>query len=151
MHADRKLIYRAGTIPYKFEAKQIKMLFMKPSDPVMGGDEFQISKGKLEDGEDSLTAALREAYEEVGLLKEAIVGSVESVGTFLGRTDLFICKTSPTAPFCAPGFETGETRWMTVDEFERVGRDLHKPLVRAAYNRICVREADFCYSSTDGT
>ena len=91
----RKLVYRAGTIPYHIdESSTIRMLFMKPSDSTFGGDAYQIGKGRVEDGEDHRSAALREAKEELGLF----IGNTiltEEVGVFMGRTTMFIAKINP--------------------------------------------------------
>ena len=64
---DKKHVFRAGTIPYVIEGGVVKMMFMRPSGPMYGGDRFQIAKGKVEDGECTMDAALREAKEELGL------------------------------------------------------------------------------------
>lgn len=134
---DRKLVYRAGLIPYYIgEDGNVRMLFMKPSDPEYGGDCFQIAKGKVEDDDAShMAAALREAKEEIGLF----VGNViltEEVGVFMGRTTVFVSKIKDNSMFGEPSFETGDVAWMTLDEFLDTGRDLHRPVVQAAYRLI---------------
>ena len=42
---DKEKVNRAGVIPFYLEEGEIKMLFMKPSDPKFGGKCFQIAKG----------------------------------------------------------------------------------------------------------
>jgi 8-oxo-dGTP pyrophosphatase MutT (NUDIX family) len=91
MSLDRKPIYRAGTIPYIVDNNEILMMFMKPSNVEYGGDRFQIAKGRIEDGEDTKTAALREAREELGMFLSNIV-STEELGVFMGRTTVYIAK-----------------------------------------------------------
>lgn len=130
-----KKISRSGVIPYIIENDEIKMLFMKPSDPKFGGSEFQIAKGKHEEGEDALEAGLREAGEELGLFKGNIVESYD-LGTFMGRTSVYVVKVKDKELFGDPCFETSETRWMTPEEFACEGRDLHKPVVKAAVRLI---------------
>jgi 8-oxo-dGTP pyrophosphatase MutT (NUDIX family) len=134
---DRKLVYRAGLIPYYTGADgEIRMLFMKPSDPEYGGDSFQIAKGKVEtEDENHMATALREAKEEIGLF----VGNVlltEEVGVFMGRTTVFVSKIKDPDMFGEPSFETGDVSWLTLTEFMDIGRDLHKPVVQAAYRLI---------------
>lgn len=141
MHGEKKAIFRAGTIPYKLENGDIKMLFMRPSESTFGGDSFQLAKGKIEDGEDAQTAAIREAKEEVGLLHSSIDGDVDLLGVFLGRTTVFVCKVRPNAILGVPGVETSETAWLSLDEFNSVGRVLHRQIVRSAYDLICQRES----------
>lgn len=133
---NKKLVYRAGTIPYIIEEGQVWMLFMRPSDPEYGGDAFQIAKGKIEDGEETLVAGLREANEELGLVSSNII-STEEVGTFMGRTTVFVARVKMREFFGEPGFETSETKWMTVEQFNQSGRDLHRPVVKSAYKKIC--------------
>jgi len=136
---DKKLIYRAGVVPYIVEDGQIRMKFMRPSDPEFGGDTFQLAKGKIEEGESAEQAGLREAKEELGLFI-GNVALVEELGTFMGRTTVFVAKVKERDMFGEPGFETSEVAWMTVEEFNAQGRDLHKPVVKAAHRKICKLE-----------
>lgn len=126
---------RSGILPYYIEENQIKMLFMRPSDPKFGGDTFQIAKGKHEDGETPKDAGLREGNEELGLFVGNI-NTLHELGKFLGRTHIFVAKIGDPDMFGDPHHETGETRWMTPDEFHAEGRDLHKPVVKAAVRFI---------------
>lgn len=138
-HTNKQLIYRAGTIPYIIEDGHVLMMFMKPSNPEYGGNAFQIAKGRVEDGEDNKTAALREAKEELGLFIGNVV-LTEDLGQFMGRTSVYIAKVKDRAMFGEPSFETSEVAWMTVEQFEREGRDLHRPVVKAAYRKIAMIE-----------
>jgi len=130
---NRKLVYRAGVIPYIVENDSIKMMFMMPSDPKgkFGGECFQIAKGKIEEGEDTKEAAFREANEELGLFEGNII-STHDLGTFLGRTHLYLAEIKDVEMFGDPHFETKKTTWMTPEEFEKNGRQIHKPVVKAA-------------------
>lgn len=139
MSHDKKLIYRAGTIPYVVENGEVLMMFMKPSNPEYGGDTFQIAKGRVEDGEDNKTAALREAKEELGLF----IGNIsltEELGQFMGRTAVYVAKVKDRTLFGEPSFETSEVAWMTMEQFDQIGRDLHRPVVKAAYRKIAMLE-----------
>ena len=135
----KKVIYRAGLIPYVVQDSQIKMMFMRPSDPDFGGDKFQIAKGKVEQGESTLDAALREAKEEIGLFVGNVIRT-EQVGQFMGRTTVFVSKVKDENAFGDPHFETKDVTWMTLDEFLQKGRDLHKPVVKAAHRKILKME-----------
>lgn len=135
MHYDKKPIYRAGTIPYIVEDGQILMMFMKPSNPEFGGSEFQLAKGRIEDGEDTKTAALREAREELGMFLSNIA-LTEELGVFMGRTTVYVAKIKDRSMFGEPSFETSETAWLTLDQFKSIGRDLHHAVVMAAHHKI---------------
>lgn len=132
---ERKLVYRAGLIPYIIKDNAVHMLFMQPSNPEFGGTQYQIAKGKVEEGETPLNAALREAKEEIGLFVGNIIRT-EQVGQFMGRTTVFVSKIKDASMFGEPSFETAGTKWMTLEDFMSEGRDLHKPVVKAAYRTI---------------
>lgn len=131
----KKKIYRAGVIPYIIIDGEIKMMFMKPSDVKYGGDVFQIAKGKTEEGETMKQAAFREASEELGLFSGNVLRSDE-IGIFLGRMTMFIAEVKDIDMFGNPHFETSAVKWMTPEEFQNNGRDLHKPVVKAAVRKI---------------
>lgn len=128
-------IYRAGLLPYVIECGEVKFLFMKPSNPRYGGDRFQIAKGKIETGETPEVAAIREASEELGLVPTNI-GPTTFLGEFLGRTSFFIAPVLDRDNFNTPCFETSETAWLSLDEFDISGRTLHLPIIRAALMEI---------------
>ena len=130
-----KKVKRSGVIPYIIENNEILMMFMKPSDGKFGGDVFQIAKGKHEEGETALQAGLREASEELGLFEGNII-ETHDLGTFLGRTSIYITKIANKDLFGDPCDETEEAAWLTLEQFEEVGRDLHKPVVKAAVRLI---------------
>ncbi len=132
---EKEKIYRAGVIPYYVKDGEINMLFMQPSDSKYGGKDFQISKGKLEKDESNKKAAFREASEELGLFKGNIINN-HDLGNFLGRTRLYIAKIKDPGMFGDPHFETGAVKWMKPDEFNKIGRSLHRPVVKAAVRLI---------------
>lgn len=137
MFTDAKKVYRAGLIPYVVEEGVIKMMFMKPAPEVAewSGDTFQIAKGKIEDDEPALDAAIREAHEELGLFKGNVVLTKE-VGVFMGRTTVFVSKVKSKDMFGLPMDETSDTTWMTEDEFMAEGRPLHQPVINACVRMI---------------
>lgn len=134
-----KKVNRAGVIPYYMKDEEPVMLFMKPSKAKYGGDTFQIAKGKVEEGESLKTAGLREAKEELGLF-EGNISELYELGTFMGRTTVYVAKIKDPEMFGLPGEETGDTKWMTKDEFLSEGRDLHKPVIKAAVRLIAKKE-----------
>lgn len=136
MSYDKVLVYRAGTVPYIVEDGQVIMMFMRPSNELYGGNQFQLCKGRVEEGEDMQTAAIREAKEELGLFVGNVL-LIEEVGTFMGRTTVFLAKIKNRDMFGLPDEETADTTWMTLEQFMADGRDLHKPVVQAVYRQIC--------------
>lgn len=129
----KEKVYRAGVIPfYVNENGKIEMNFMIPSDTKYGGSDPQFCKGKIEKGENEEDAAIREAVEELGL-RESNVEWFSYLGIYLGRTYIYICEVKDKDAFDKPHYETAETMWLTLEEFENIGRDLHKPVIREAY------------------
>lgn len=131
----KKKINRAGVVPYIIEDGVIKMLFMLPSKAEYGGGVFQIAKGKFEEGETAEEAAFREASEELGLFLPN-VSEKWKLGKFLGRTHVYVAKIKDKDQFGEPHFETRETKWMTPEEFQKTGRNLHKPVIKAVVRMI---------------
>lgn len=138
----KKKIYRAGMVPYYIKDETIFMLFMRPSDPKFGTFSYQVCKGKVEENELPMEAALREAEEEIGLKISNICGEVHHIGTVLGRTDIYVCKIEDPLNFSSPSTpeEVESTKWMTPEEFQQTGRGLHKPIIRTVIEYIKSRE-----------
>lgn len=131
----KKKIDRAGCLPYFIKEDEAYILFMLPSETKYGGNQFQMAKGKHEEGETPVETALREAKEELGLFAGNII-DVHPLGRFLGRTDVFVVKIKDPEMFGDPHFETKATKWMTPEQFQKEGRGLHKPVVSAAVRWI---------------
>jgi len=139
----KKILFRAGMIPYLIENGEVVMMFMKPSDTIYGGDQFQMCKGVVEDDDENYrAAALREGAEELGLRQENIL-SVTELGNFLGRTTVFVAKVNDRSPaaFDTPHYETDEVVWLTCDEYLKIGRELHKDIVQLA-DQVIRKEED---------
>jgi 8-oxo-dGTP pyrophosphatase MutT (NUDIX family) len=120
--------YRAGIVPYYIDGDVVRMLFMKPSEEMYGGKYFQIAKGKRDGEETDSAAALREGFEELGLLEENIE-KLDDMGVYLGRTRIFIAKIKNKDNFVEFCFETKETKWLTCEQFKKEGRVLHFQIV----------------------
>lgn len=141
----REKIYRAGLIPFFINEKnEIEMKFMVPSDQQFGGGDPQFAKGRIEKNENHEQAAIREAKEELGL-REENVEWLYYLGQFLGRTHIYICEVNDKDDFDEPHYETESTHWMTLEEFQTRGRDLHRPVIREAhlvFNQMKEEEED---------
>lgn len=123
-------IERSGMVPcYINENMQIEMMFMKPADPLYGGSDYQIAKGKIEVGESPLETAIRESHEELGLTQRNIIDTFYC-GKFLGRTYIFAALVKSKDDFDPyHEDETASVTWMTLDEFEQCGRDIHREVI----------------------
>lgn len=129
-------IYRAGTIPvYINDDGVMEMLFMKPSDSRYGGPDYQIAKGRIEDNETPYETAIREAEEELGLRERNILETIDC-GTWLGRTHIYVALVEDKEDFGDFHFETESTKWFTLDQFVKSGRDIHRDIVRHAANLV---------------
>jgi 8-oxo-dGTP pyrophosphatase MutT (NUDIX family) len=126
---------RAGIIPYHINKDKMKMMFMKPSDPKFGGDKFQISKGLIDEPETALQAAIREGKEELGLFEGNII-SINKLGIFLGTTTIFVANIEDPDMFGDPCYETGAVAWITPEQFYRIGRIIHVPIIKSAVRFI---------------
>ena len=136
----RAPIYRAAIIPYVYDDNgDLQMMFMKPSDPMYGGDQFQIAKGHVDPGEEPDAAAIREGGEELGL-NPANIRSIFHLGRYLKYTDVYCCEVIDQQDFGQFESETGEVTWMTVEQFAEVGREIHRQLVDDAFNEISNRQ-----------
>lgn len=135
-------ILRSGVIPYYIDDdNEIQMYFMKPSDPKFGGPDFQLAKGRIDDGEDAERTALREGEEELGLKSENIRYHQFVGNHYFNETHtVYIARIKDPNNFNTPCYETGETRWMTPQQFEDDGRQLHRELVRDAVDLIKIME-----------
>lgn len=126
---------RGGVIPYYIDGNEIRMLFMKPSDPAYGGPDWQIAKGKIDPEDNTVEdGAFREAREELGLFMPNVVAKHE-VGQF-GKIRVYVAQIKDPKMFGDTTDETGATRWMTPDEFQAEGRDWQRPIVKAATRLI---------------
>lgn len=130
---------KAGILPYYMDGDTRKFLFMISSDPAFGGSDPMISKGKIDAGESSLQAALREGEEELGLKRHNIVdGALEAgwSGMVSGlearyRMDIYICEVKSMVDFGIPHHETKETVWLDLALALKRVRASHRPIVTA--------------------
>jgi 8-oxo-dGTP pyrophosphatase MutT (NUDIX family) len=128
-------IFRAGLVPVLITTDGIKMLFMKPSNSLYGGPFFQIAKGRVEDNEDFKAAAIREGGEELGIRSEDIA-KLHYMGKFLGRTHIYACELKSNFKLVDFCWETGDVKWMTLEQFETEGRELHKKIVKLIHEHF---------------
>lgn len=130
---------KAGILPYYMDGDTRRFLFMISSDPDFGGSDPMISKGKIDAGESSLQAALREGEEELGLKRHNIVdGTLEAgwSGMVSGldaryHMDIYICEVKSMTDFGTPQYETEKTIWLDLVSALKQVRTSHRPIVTA--------------------
>lgn len=137
---------KAGIIPWIIEDGKIKMMFMIPSNPKYGGSNPQIAKGGVDPGENTQEAALREGYEELGLLPNNITHVTKILTVSVTGLDesypmtIYAAKVKNKNNFVKPHFETGQIMWLTNDEFQVSGRNIHKQLVASIFDKLNITQ-----------
>ena len=148
MHDSEEVEYqkkpRAGLIPFfRVRDGQIKYLMMVASNPIYGGPRPMISKGKIEENEDALQCAVREAIEELGLVElnmktqpfkiaeEKVVLRSGMYDFTLYAVELF--NTWHFEPWCE---ETEYIEWHTLESFKQHGRRDHVKFVAMLEERV---------------
>ena len=124
---------RSGLIPYLWdESGVLQYLMMVSSDPKFGGPKPMISKGKIEDDEGTLGCAIREAEEELGLVRENMIGEPfhlisERVVLRSGTYDLTVYAVQIRDRWNFEKWcdETLHTEWHSLDSFREYGRRDH--------------------------
>lgn len=127
-----KVKIKAGMIPFIVKDGEIKMLFQVSSDPDFGGPDPMISKGGVDEGETIYVTAVREASEELGLEWENIK-TLEHWWTskmYGYELNIFVSEVKDPEALIDPHYETKEVQWLTVKEFEQVGRKDHLFIVK---------------------
>lgn len=124
---------RAGLIPWMRNSDGVlEFLMMVSSNAMFGGPRPMISKGKIEDGENSFECAVREAEEELGMRRDNMVGEPEflvndRVVLRSGTYDLTLYSVAIQSRWDFEKWcdETEYTVWHTVESFKLEGRRDH--------------------------
>ena len=133
-----RLQKKAGLVPYIFNGQEYEYLCMVSSNPTFGGPDPMLSKGSVDPGESFEEAPIREAEEELGLIKSNMVRSTFTSiwdDILRGYTQsyqfkYFAVEVKDKTSFTKPHFETKHTLWMTLDDFKQRGRDIHLPILQ---------------------
>lgn len=124
---------KAGFIPYFFDKSvgKFKYLMTVSSDARFGGDKPMVSKGGQDPGETDEETALREAEEELGLVRSNLYGywhlSKTSYKNY--RLSIFAGEVKDISNFTKPCYETAHTLWMTAEDFLKDGREDHRSFI----------------------
>lgn len=135
---------RAGLIPYMRAANgELQYLMMISSNSKFGGPRPMLSKGKIEPDEDELECALREAEEELGLLRSNL-----RTAPFLVASERVALRSGAyhLTVFAAPIIdrhdfgkwcdETEYVEWHTLESFKEHGRRDHVRYVEELEARL---------------
>lgn len=125
---------KAGAIIFTRNPKPL-ILLIKSSNPMFGGTAWQLPKGQVDPGETPEQAGFREAKEEAGLLEadvlnKMVLGNFKLRGQGKGNFSKFLAIETHTAKVTGTyHFETGETRWFTVEDAAKLIRHDQKPIL----------------------
>jgi 8-oxo-dGTP pyrophosphatase MutT (NUDIX family) len=117
---------------------------MVSSDPMYGGGDPAVAKGKIDTGENVKSASLREAEEELGLrqsnLKQETIqigwsGEISGLDATYEMT-IYTGEVKNKSAFDEPDHEVAETKWLTLDQFKKEGRKSHLRIVQACHSKI---------------
>lgn len=127
-------------VPYMKWQDKLYFLCMRPSNSEFGGYSYQFCKGRIDPGETSRQAALREGNEELGIYPE-LVKNVKYVNRVMNNTcDLYVCEYN--APSCpSSNDETIHTAYLSEQEFMSIGRDWQKSICTMVVKFINEQEA----------
>ena len=128
---------KAGAVIFCAEPKPL-ILLLKSSNPMFGGSAWQLPKGGIDPGETPANAGFREAKEEAGLL-ESDVKNISNLGDFpmTGMTDTYVIhfisvETLKPKLSGQYHYETGATKWFTVEDALKVIKKNQKPVLLKA-------------------
>ena len=131
---DCSKLKRAYMIPVAIHDGTPFIMVMRPSNKQFGGIMYQIAKGRIDAGETSKQAAIRECSEELGI---NISTEIESLGYYFNNTsEVFFSIVKNCEQDHAPCFETIHTAWLTIPEFLSIGRDIQKMIITDLRNRL---------------
>lgn len=123
---------RSGLIPFTREQGEPIFLMMVSSNAKFGGPRPMLSKGKIEEGESTLECAIREAEEELGLIRQNMIGEPmlladERVVLRSGAYQLtvYAVEIRDRWDFDKWCDETEYTEWHTLESFQERGRRDH--------------------------
>lgn len=135
---------RAGLIPWMRGEDGVPVfLMMVSSNAKFGGPRPMLSKGKIEEGETAFECAIREAEEELGLVRSnmkdtpfllADEGVVLRSGTY--QLTVYAAEIRDRWDFGKWCDETEYTLWLNREQFEQDGRKDHVKYVNMLYERV---------------
>ena len=127
----------AGLLMVRFDMGEPHVLLQLRAAWTHGGGTWAIPGGALDSHENSIEAAIREAYEEAGIDQQFLdVKDIYSDNHGNWRYDTVIAHTSSDAGAHAANAESEDLRWVLIDEVAEF--QLHKGL-EAAWPQLRLR------------
>ena len=127
-------VKKAGAIIFTRNPKPL-VLLIKSSNPMFGGTAWQLPKGMIDPGESPDSAAFREAKEEAGILEKDVV-KISDLGIFKMSQlkhpygmKMIAVETHKAKVSGTYHFETGATKWFTIEDAAKVIRSDQKPIL----------------------
>jgi 8-oxo-dGTP pyrophosphatase MutT (NUDIX family) len=128
---------KAGIVPF---LKDGRALFMVSSNAAFGGTDPAIAKGRIDDAEGPMNAAVREGSEELG----ANMASAPFLG-WAGKVtglqasypiEVYAVLVKDAVDFDKTDTETARTVWMSRADFKNKGRESHRLIVDKIFDQI---------------
>ena len=136
-------IRKAGCLPYHYQDGEIKLLFMKPSDPAYGGPNYQIAKGNIDFGYSSEETAKKEALEELGISIENTKGmfflfcdTLKPRGGPGYEMFIYAAETIDPHNLLPFHYETSSIRWMGAEEIGIKTRIIQRKIIYKAMRHL---------------
>ena len=125
----RQIGPRAGVYPIHTNEKgQMFVYMMVPSDPMFGGPLPQLGKGGIDDGESAEQAAMREGYEELGLIASNVARMTRLTSVNVrGKQEqylltVFAAELKDPDNFDPYGWESKWAGWIELEEAIKTSR-----------------------------
>lgn len=143
---------RAGVYPvYTDEEGQTFVHMMIPSDPKFGGLLPQMGKGGIDEGESAAEAAMREGYEELGLLANNVARmTLLTTSIRTGKKEkynltVFVAEVKDPDNFDPAGWESKWAGWVELEEAIKTSRKNQLQFLRLLQSKYAgkpLEEAD---------
>lgn len=129
---------RSIIIPYKIHEGVAYINVMRPSNSFYGGFQYQLAKGRIDEGETPKQAAIRECREELGLILE----EANYLYMFNNRDYVFYCEVETFDMNIKFEFESIHTAWLSLKEFLSIGRTYQHAIVKKLYSDLKLDDLD---------
>ncbi len=148
---------RAGVYPvYTNEEGQTFVHMMIPSDPRFGGLLPQMGKGGIDEGESAEDAAMREGYEELGLISNNVARITQlTTSVRIGKKEkyqltVFVAEVKDPDNFDPYGWESGWAGWIELEKAIETSRKDQRQFLRLLKNKYSnKRSTELVENATD--